>query len=703
MSVSVSVSDDHDVLPRVRPTEPSSADRPGSAVVHHPDLEWRETVKGTKPGDRFIRIATHKGFTRVSRNYLVPRPGTGGPTSGIGRALQRVKYVVLGRPIPTALESHERLTNVKGLAVFSSDALSSVAYATEEIMKVLVLAGAGMLQFTLPISGVIVALLAIIVVSYRQTIRAYPKGGGSYIVASQNLGIIPGLTAAASLMTDYVLTVAVSTAAGVAAITSLVPELLPYTTPISLCAVMLLVIGNLRGIREAGSIFAVPTYVFVAMMYLLIGYGLYEIVLGGGIRYVPPPSAVQPGSQSLGIFLLLAAFAQGCTAMTGTEAISDGTLAFKPPEAVNARKTLLAMGLILGSMFVGMSFLATQLLVVPAEAETVLSQIGRAVFGEGPLWVALQVATALILVLAANTAFADFPRLSFFLARDGFLPRLFKFRGDRLAFTAGIILLAALAMTLLVIFDAKLDALIPLYAVGVFTSFTLSQAGMVAHWRTTREAGWRKSMLMNGIGMVATATVTLVIVTTKFAHGAWLIVLLVPALIGLLYGIHYHYVQLRGARQAETPLVAEDIAVRFVVPVAEINTPARQALAYARALARDDQRVVAVNVTDDVAEAKELQRTWQEWRPGVELVIIESPFRSLAGPLLSYIDALQESYPRDTVTVVLPEFVPSRWWEHLLHNQTALRLKAALLFHPGVVVTNVPYHVTRKVATAPLG
>jgi amino acid transporter len=673
-----------------RSAEPSAARRSAQATYHH-DLEWRETVQGRRPGDRFVRVATHKGFTRPRRNYLVPRPGTGQPETKLGRLLQGFKRVLIGSPIPTAREAHERLSKVKALAVFSSDALSSVAYATEEIMKVLVLAGAGTLYLTLPISFVIIALLAIVVISYRQTIRAYPKGGGSYIVASQNLGTLPGLTAASALMTDYVLTVAVSVAAGVAAITSLWPDLLPYTTPMAVAAVALLTLGNLRGIREAGSIFAVPTYAFVAMMYALIGYGLYRIFLGGGVTYVPPPSAVTPENQSLGIFLLLSAFAQGCTAMTGTEAISDGVLAFKAPESKNARATLMAMGLILGSMFLGMSYLATHLQVLPA-TETVLSQIGRTIFGEGIVWAALQLATALILVLAANTAFADFPRLGFFLARDRFLPRLFKFRGDRLAFTAGIVLLASLAVFLLLIFDAKLDALIPLYAVGVFTSFTLSQAGMVAHWRKTREPGWKRSASLNGVGMVATGLVTLVIASTKFVHGAWLIVILIPTLIALLWGIRSHYERIENAKRAETPLLPEDITVRFVVPIAELNVPARQALAYARALGQDDRHVVAVHVTDDVSEAEELRKQWEAWECGVELVIIESPFRSLGGPLLAYIDALKDTYPKDTITVVLPEYVPSSWWEHLLHNQTALRLKAALLFHPGVVVTNVPYH-----------
>ena len=668
--------------------------------MSHPDLEWRETVQGRRPGDRYVRVATHKGFTRVRRGYLVPRPGTGEPTMGFGRVVQRLKHVVLGDPIPTARESHERLTKTKALAVFSSDALSSVAYATEEIMKVLVLVGVGVLYLTLPISAVIVLLLAIVVISYQQTIRAYPSGGGSYIVASDNLGMLAGLTAAAALLVDYVLTVSVSIASGVAQITSLVPDWLPYDLPIAVAAVVLIVVGNLRGIRESGGIFAVPTYLFVGLMYVLIGYGLYRLLLGGGMTYEPPASARQPIGEALGVFVLMRAFAQGCTAMTGTEAISNGVPAFKPPESVNARQTLVTMGILLGSMFLGLSFLAMQIGVLPADDETVISQIGRTVFGAGPLWVALQIATALILILAANTSFSDFPRLSSILARDRFLPRLFQFRGDRLAFTTGIVALALLSIVLLVVFNGSLDALIPLYAVGVFTSFTLSQAGMVVHWRRVREPGWQRSAVINGVGAVATALVTLIIAVTKFAEGAWLVILLIPMLIGLFWSIQRHYARLEHARRAETPLLPEEVVVRAVVPIADAGVQARQALAFARAIAADDQHVVAVHVTDDASDAERLRREWAEWEPGVELILIESPFRSLAGPLLAYIDALKETHPDDTITVVLPECVPSRWWEHLLHNQTALRLKAALLFHPGIVVTNVPYHMARRPAAA---
>ena len=435
-------------------------------------------------------------------------------------------------------------------------------------------------------------------------------------------------------------------------------------------------------------------------MYVLIGYGLYRLLLGGGMTYEPPASARQPIGEALGVFVLMRAFAQGCTAMTGTEAISNGVPAFKPPESVNARQTLVTMGILLGSMFLGLSFLAMQIGVLPADDETVISQIGRTVFGAGPLWVALQIATALILILAANTSFSDFPRLSSILARDRFLPRLFQFRGDRLAFTTGIVALALLSIVLLVVFNGSLDALIPLYAVGVFTSFTLSQAGMVVHWRRVREPGWQRSAVINGVGAVATALVTLIIAVTKFAEGAWLVILLIPMLIGLFWSIQRHYARLEHARRAETPLLPEEVVVRAVVPIADAGVQARQALAFARAIAADDQHVVAVHVTDDASDAERLRREWAEWEPGVELILIESPFRSLAGPLLAYIDALKETHPDDTITVVLPEFVPSHWWEHLLHNQTALRLKAALLFHPGIVVTNVPYHMARRPAAA---
>jgi amino acid transporter len=624
----------------------------------------------------------------------VARPGLGEPTSAAGRFFANAKHLVLGAPIPTSREAHERLNKARALAVFSSDALSSVAYATEEIMKVLILAGAGLLSLTLPISLLIVAVLAIVVVSYRQTVQGYPSGGGSYIVASGNLGVLPGLTAASALLIDYVLTVSVSVAAGVAAVTSLVPELLDFALPLSIGAVLFIALANLRGLRESGTIFAVPTYGFLLVMYALVAFGLYRLATGG-MEYVPPPSALEPGDQSFGLFLLMSAFAQGCTAMTGTEAISNGVPAFKAPEWRNARTTLLAMGLILGSMFLGVSFLAVHIGIIPATDETVLSQLGRTVFGLGPAWGLLQIATALILVLAANTSFADFPRLASILARDRFLPRVFQFRGDRLAFTSGIVALSALAIVLLVIFNGSLDQLIPLYAVGVFTSFTLSQAGMVIHWRRERGPNWRRSAMVNGVGAVATGIVTLIIASTKFAHGAWLVVLLIPIFIAMFRAIHLHYDRLQSARDGRGgsgPDDLERVTIRAVVPVAGLGAGDRRALAYARALAPDPHHVTAVHVVDNPAAAEEIQRQWDAASVGVELVIIESPFRSLIGPLIAYVEALEETFPTETVTVVVPETVPGEWWELFLHNHTALRLKLALLFKPGIVVVNVPLH-----------
>ena len=688
---------------------PAQDDSRASRVsgVAHPDLEWRETVRGTRPGDRFVRVATHKGFTRVRRGHLVPRPGTGEPTRGFGRALKAVKRVLLGRPFATAEEPHERVSVFTGLAVFASDNISSSAYATEEIMRVLVLAGAGVLSLTMPITVVIVVVLAIVVTSYQQTIRAYPSGGGSYIVASDNLGTLPGLTAAGALLTDYVLTVSVSIAAGVEAITSIFPDLFDYRVALGIGFVVILTLGNLRGIRESGAIFTAPTYVYLVSIFGLLGYGMFRYVTGTLPVYEPPADWVQAahGGEALSLFLILRAFSSGSVALTGTEAVSNGVPAFKPPEPRHAQMVLILMGTFFGLIFLGISFLAGQIGIVPdpTESETVISQLTGLLVGDGsPFHYLVQFSTALLLVLAANTAFADFPRLSSILARDRFLPRVFQFRGDRLAFTGGIVLLAGIAILLIIAFSGSVTNLIPLYTVGVFVAFTLSQSGMVRHWWKLRdsEPRWRMRAAINGLGAVTTGIVAVEVAYSKLLLGAWMVLLLVPLLIGMMWAIHTHYKRQEGARRAETPLATEEIQVRAVVPVADLGVPARQAIAFARAIAPDDQHVVAVHVTDDVAHAEQLRRQWEEWEPGIELILIESPFRSLSGPLLAYIDALKETYPRDTLMVILPEYVPSHWWEHLIHNQTALRLKASLLFQPGIVVANVPYHVAHGAPAA---
>jgi amino acid transporter len=614
------------------------------------------------------------------------------PKGGVARLWYLLKRLLIGPPIATAQEIHERLTKLKALAVFSSDALSSVAYASEEIMRVLVLAGAGALALTMPISGVIVLLLAIVVISYQQTIRAYPSGGGSYIVAHENLGTLPGLTAAAALLIDYVLTVSVSVAAGADALVSAFDWLLPVKLALTIGAVLLIMVGNLRGIRESGTIFAVPTYVFIASMLGLIGVGVFRVLTGSVTPEPPPADAVPSELQPLTIFLLLSAFAQGCTAMTGTEAISNGVPAFKPPESRNARVTLIWMGVLLGTMFLGVSFLATHLGIVPDsnEEETVVSQVARAVVGQGPFYYVLQFATALILVLAANTSFADFPRLASILARDRFMPSQFSFRGDRLAFSTGIVALAALAIALLVAFGGSVNALIPLYAVGVFTAFTLSQAGMVMHWRRERGPGARRSMLINGVGAVATGLVAVIIAVTKFVHGAWMVIVLIPILIGIFLAIHAHYERVRQRLGADARVRPAAVQLRVVVPVASLNVPAQQALALAQAIC---EHPTALYVAQTPEEGEQFRREWHEREMQVPLAIIESPFRSLIGPIVAYVDAVHQSHPADTLMVILPEFIPSHWWEHFLHNQAAFRLKAALLFRPGVVVTSVPYHM----------
>ncbi len=662
-------------------------------------------MRGTKPGDRFVRIATHKGFTRLRRGYLVPRPGTGEPTSPLGRGIQRVKRLLLGRPFATAEEPHERVSVFTGLAVFASDNISSSAYATEEIMRVLVLAGAGALALTMPITVVIVVVLAIVVTSYQQTIRAYPSGGGSYIVASDNLGPLAGLTAAGALLTDYVLTVSVSIAAGVAALTSISPGLFEYRVAAAVGFVVLLTLGNLRGIRESGTIFTAPTYVYLVAMFGLLGYGLFRFATGTPPAYEAPPDWLQTerGGEALGLFLILRAFSSGSVALTGTEAVSNGVPAFKPPEPKHAQIVLILMGTFFGTVFLGISFLASQLGIIPdpTEEETVISQLTRTLVGAGtPFHYLVQVSTALLLVLAANTAFADFPRLASILARDRYLPRVFQFRGDRLAFTGGIVLLAAIAIVLIVAFEGSVTSLIPLYTVGVFVAFTLSQSGMVRHWWKLRpeERGWKRRAAINGLGAVTTGIVAIEVGISKFALGAWMVMVLVPILIGMMWAVHRHYLRLEQARRAETPLAPEEVTIRAVVPISDLGVQARQALAYAQAIAADDAHVVAVHVTDDVLEAEGLRRQWEQWQPGLELILIESPYRSLTGPLLAYVDALRETYPEETLTVVLPELVPSHWWEHLLHNQTAFRIKAALLFRPGVVVTSVPYHLAPRAA-----
>jgi amino acid transporter len=614
--------------------------------------------------------------------------------------LGQVKRLIVGAPIPSHLAHHERFSRVTGLAVLSSDPLSSVAYATEEILRVLAVGGVAALGLVTPIGAVIATMLAIVVFSYRQTIHAYPSGGGAYIVAKENLGRLPALIAASSLLIDYVLTVSVSIAAGVAAITSAFPH--SHVQPVVLCLVFvaILMMGNLRGIRESGRLFAGPTYFFIVSILTMIAVGAWRY-FSGTLQPVPASAhGLPPGSTALPLFVLLTAFSNGCTALTGVEAVSNGVPAFRPPESKNAAQTLVWMAVMAIAMFTGITLLAHAYAIVPNDSETVVSQIARATFGgRGWPYYAVQGATMAILVLAANTAYADFPRLASILARDRFLPRQFMNQGDRLAFSNGILILSALASLLLMVFKGDTHALIPLYMIGVFVSFTLSQAGMVVHWRSLRGPGWRTSAAINGFGALVTGVVLVIVATTKAAEGAWIIIAMIPVLVVIFDTTRRHYervaseLTLRGWRPEPSG--------RHVVllPIGGIQRAVVKALRYACTLS-DDVRAVYVEV--DPAATESLRAQWPEWGHNVELVVLESPYRSLMEPLLEYIEQVQRQDPHGYVTVILPEFVPRRLWQHLLHNQHALMIKGALLFKPNVVVTSVPFHLgrTEPVSTA---
>jgi amino acid transporter len=613
---------------------------------------------------------------------------------------KRVKQFLFGRPLPSERLEHERLNKKTALAVLSSDAISSVAYATDQILIVLAVLGtAAAVNYAVPISAVIVGLLVLVGLSYRQTIFAYPNGGGSYTVAKENLGTGSGLLAAAALLTDYIMTVAVSIAGGIAAITSAYHSLIPHTVLLCLLSIAILAIVNLRGVRESGAAFSVPTYVFVLMMVVLIAYGGYRAMLDGGaavqtgIIKVDPVSfrshglASAPTAFALG-WLLIRGFAEGCAAMTGTEAISNGVMAFKQPAQRNAAVTLGWMVAILAAFFLGTSILARHYGVMPTTTDTVLSQLASHIFGRGALYYVMQYSTFAILVLAANTAFADFPRLSGILANDGYMPRQLAARGDRLAFSNGIIALGLIAAVIVWLFRGQTNALIPLYAVGVFVCFTLSQAGMVVHWLRTREPGYRWKAALNGIGALATGIVSILQVATKFIEGAWIVVLIIPLIIVLLRKIHRHYEQFAAEIEfkGQSPIVPLHHSV--IVPVNGITKATAAALMYATAISDE---VLAVYIEVDQRVTEKMKADWEEWDIGVPLVVVPSPYRSVLRPLVEYVENLRMVMPGELVTVVVPEIVPKKWWEHLLHNKTAFYIRTAFLFKPNVVVTTVPF------------
>ena len=621
-----------------------------------------------------------------------------------------LKRFIIGRALKTEQAAHERLTKKTALAVFSSDALSSTAYATEEILLVLAVAAAAThgqsFYYVVPISVGIAMLLAIVAISYRQTIHAYPSGGGAYIVAKENLGQTPGLVAAAALLVDYVLTVSVSIAAGVAAITSAAQGtrfawLNDHKVILCLVFIAFIALANLRGVRESGALFATPTYVFVVSFLFMIAYGLFHYWMYGGAAPVPSAEELKTAEgyhlQPLTTLLLLGAFSNGCAALTGIEAISNGVPAFKKPEAQNAAATLVWMAVLLTTMFLGTSVMAYLFQVHPHENETVISQFARIMFTGriGWFYYVVQAATAAILVLAANTSFADFPRLSSLLARDRFLPRQFANRGDKLVFSNGILILAVFSGILVVIFGGDTSRLIPLYAVGVFLSFTLSQLGMVRRWYSTKAARWRKSLAINALGAAATFVVLCVFIITKFIHGAWIVVVVIPLLVLFFREIHAHYVDVAKQLSMDGLDQLQPIKHSVVVPISGLHRGTIAALEYAKSISRDNH-VTAVYVDFEEEATAKLRDKWERWGAGVKLVVLPSPYRELTRPLLKYIKRLEKHQHDDVITVVLPEFIPAKWWQHILHNQSSLLLKGALLFRENVIVTSVPYHLKHR-------
>jgi len=611
---------------------------------------------------------------------------------------------LIGNPLRTADAPHQTVSKIVGLAVFGADALSSIAYAPQETLVILAAAGTQAFGYAFPISIVITALLAIVSISYLQTIQAYPTGGGAYTVVKENLGVGAALVAGAALLTDYILLAAVTVASGVAQIVSAFPSLFPFRVWISVGLLVLIAIANLRGLKESGNIFALPTYFFLAMTTLTVAVGYFRY-FSGTLGVVPdPPTLETIHFEPVTLFLLLRAFSNGTTALTGVEVIANGVKSFQEPRTRNAIVTMIWMTLILAVLFLGIVYLLGEIGAVPSELETVISQLARTVFGSRGLpYLGTITATTIILVLATNTAFAGFPSLSAIIAEDGYLPRQLAYRGSRLVFSRGIGSLTAVASLLIIIFNASVTALIPLWAVGVFLSFTLSQAGMARHWwksRQTRDSGdgkrrlpgWRWKLAINGLGSIITAIVTLIFAVTKFRDGAWIIVLLLPAIVLSFHAIHRHYKSLAHDLSLEhygqpPPFKRQ----RVIMPISAIHQGTLEALDYALSLSRD---VTAVHVSIDAEQTEKLRHKWSWWGKGVRLVVIESPYRTFLEPFLDYVNELCGILqPNERLTIVVPQFVPKHGWHNLLHTQTAFWLRLVLLGKKGIVITEVPYQV----------
>jgi amino acid transporter len=671
----------------------------------------------SEPGARRGRFVQIRSGRPDHSEDLEAMPLAGAIPSGSGRFGFVARRVIFGHALRSAALAEERMRKLLALPILSSDALSSVAYGPEAMLVVLALAGSAELKVSLPIAGAIIVLMIAVGLGYRQVIRAYPQGGGSYRVASENLGPLAGLLAGAGLILDYILTVTVSIAAGVAAVTSAMPSLASATVPIGIAVIAILVAGNLRGVRTAGSVFAGPTYLFVVAIALIVIVGVIKAA-GHGFAATPPPAV--HATEALSVLLVLRAFSSGATAMTGIEAISNSVPVFKAPAALNAQRTLSVMIGLLIAMFAGIVILAHLDGVVPGGGQTVLSQLAHDSVGSGVLYVYVQAATALVLLLAANTAFNGFPRLLFFMACDSYVPRTFLRMGDRLAFSHGIVALAVVAAAVFAGFGGKVDALIPLYAVGVFLAFTLAQSGMVVHWRRHRERHWRKAALTNAVGAVLSAVVLAVTAITKFAHGAWLVVLLIPLIVWTCGKIHAHYKRthealipsaddpdpLSTAAQERTPdpqpqpttrdngpeqqKNPREISNLVIVPVSAIDASSLHALAYAASLA---QPLLAVHISADEDEATRFHGYWQAWGDHLPLEVIVSPYRSTVAPLANYIEALHYQQPGVTLTVVVPEVVFRKRWQRALHGRIGPHLRRTLRPLPGIAITSIPFHL----------
>jgi len=651
--------------------------------------------------------ALFRHFFYEDGGHLVATPEASAGENKIQRGMQKLKATVIGKPIFSKNEIHERLNKIKALAVFGSDAISSCAYATEASLVVLMVAGNGALHISFFTALAIALLLSMVAFSYRQTVYAYPNGGGSYNVSRQNLGQTAGLVAAAALLIDYIMTVAVSIAAGTAAVTSaliaagfssqiahltaVLPPFLNLNVIFSLVFIGLMTLGNLRGIREAGAIFAIPTYLFIISFSIMLVIGIIKVFTHTLTPVTPPP--ILPVLEPVTLWLILRAFSAGAVAMSGTEAISNGVPIFKPNESKNAATTLTIMATLLGVFFVGVSFLSNHIGLVPGN-QTIVSQVALSVFGQNVFYYIFQIATMGILVVAANTAFADFPRLSSVLARDNYLPHIFGNRGDRLAFSTGIIFLGTVSALLLVVFKGNVDSLIHLYAVGVFLAFSMSDTGMVVHWWKTRGKGWKTSILINGADAILTTSILIIVIITKFLYGAWIIILLIPMIIPLFLFIHKHYnrvaEQLRLLSMQSPP--PQTIEHSILMPIDDVNYASLRAMSFARTICKD---ITALHIATDAARAEKIQQKMQTYAPDIKLVIIESPLRAFMRPLLTYVDMHHRQHPHGFVTIVLPEFITAHWWERFLHNRTAEHLTQAFKRHPNIAVVNVPYLLKR--------